>query len=187
MLNDIRNNEALAFNKIAEKYGVSNTFLNDLFDKKVDLKRLPLPDVLSIDEVHAKKLSKTKFCCVLYDFMNRQIVDILDCRHKNFLIDYLSRITKKERNNVKFVSMDMWDAYRDVSKLCFPDAVIVCDSFHVIQKMGRDYTHLRVRIQNRFYKQDHTKLYYKLIKKYTTFMYKNLDLLINIRYNIFYG
>ena len=39
---------------MANKFNVSTTYVINLFDKKVDMKRLPLPKVMCVDEVYSK-------------------------------------------------------------------------------------------------------------------------------------
>ena len=72
---------------IAKKYQVSTTYVINLFDKKVELKRLNLPEVLSIDEVYGRKLTYKGYCFVLYAPQWKKIVDVLDSRKKLDLID----------------------------------------------------------------------------------------------------
>ncbi|MCR5231989.1 MAG: transposase [Acholeplasmatales bacterium] len=99
---------------------LSVTYVQNLFDKKVDIKRGCLPEVLAIDEVYVRKVSKYKYCCVLYDPIHHKIIDVLDCRHKNYLIDYFAKIDMEEKEKVFAVSMDLYRNYRDISRLCLP-------------------------------------------------------------------
>ena len=59
------------FTAVAKKYQVSTTYVINLFDKKVELKRLNLPEVLSIDEVYGRKLTYKGYCFVLYALAQR--------------------------------------------------------------------------------------------------------------------
>ena len=58
------------------------------------LKREYLPEVLAIDEVYSKRLTSTKYCCILYAPRWRKIIDVLECRQKNYLIYYISPYIK---------------------------------------------------------------------------------------------
>lgn len=91
--------------KIALKYNISSTKVIDIFDKCEDIKRLKLNEVLCIDEVYAKKLTKRKYCCVLMDPINNKIIDVLSTK-KDYLEPYFRRISLGERKNVKYVVMD---------------------------------------------------------------------------------
>ena len=45
------------FKKVAEKYKGSSTYVSNLFDRKVDVRRGYMPQVLCIDEKYSRKLS----------------------------------------------------------------------------------------------------------------------------------
>lgn len=75
-----------SYTKVAAEFGVSSTYVQKLFDDKVDLNRLNLPHVLSIDEIYIRKLTKTRYCCILYAPAWQKIVDVLECRKKIFLL-----------------------------------------------------------------------------------------------------
>src|SRR5690554_1570149 len=53
-----------------------NTVIN-IFDQYVKPKRNNLPKVLCIDEVHIKSNIKYPYACVLFDFHNSKIIDVL--------------------------------------------------------------------------------------------------------------
>ena len=76
ILNALRD-KTKTYSAVAKEFGVSTTYIVNLFDYKVDLKRLTLPQVLCIDEVYAKKLTKHSYCCVLYAPQWKKIVDIM--------------------------------------------------------------------------------------------------------------
>lgn len=159
------------YSAIAKEFKVSPTYVMYLFDKKVDIKPQPLPAVLAIDEVYSKRLTKTKYCCVLYSPHQRKIIDILDCRWKNHIIDYFSRIPISEKNKVYFVSIDMYKPYKEAIRLCLPCAVICVDSFHVIKQLNYWFQKIRIRIMHNYekYKKERSN-YYWLLKKYPKFL-----------------
>ena len=72
------------YSSVAKRFQVSPTYVIDLFDKRVDLKRLTLPDVLCIDEVYGRKLTNKEYCFVLYSPQWQKIIDVLDSR-KNLI------------------------------------------------------------------------------------------------------
>lgn len=130
-LGDITN----TFTSVAKKHQVSTTYVINLFDERVELNRLDLPEVLCVDEVYGRKLTYKGYCFVLYAPQWQKIVDVLDSRKKLDLIDYFSRIKMKEKLKVKFVSMDLYGTYRDVVKKCLPEAKICADPFHVVKHL----------------------------------------------------
>ena len=60
-LKDINTN----YTFVAKAFDVSPTYVIDLFDRKVDISRGPLTQVICVDEVYASKLTKHKFCFIL--------------------------------------------------------------------------------------------------------------------------
>ena len=166
------------YTSVAKKFNVSPTYVIDTFDRKVDLKRLSLPQVLCIDEVYAKKLTKHSYCCILYSPQRNKIIDILDSRHKFNLIEYFSRIPKIEKNNVKFISIDMWESYRQVAHLCFPKAILCVDSFHVIYHLNLAFQKIRIKIMKKYENLKYEKTYkykYWLYKKYWKFLLTDIS------------
>lgn len=65
ILNELKNHK-ITYSEVAKKYNVSSTYVLNVFDTKVDIKPAYLPQVLCIDEVYSKKLTKYHYCCVLY-------------------------------------------------------------------------------------------------------------------------
>ena len=175
ILNVLRD-KTKTYSAVAKEFGVSTTYVVNLFDYKVDLKRLTLPQVLCIDEVYAKKLTKHSYCCVLYAPQWKKIVDIINTRHKLNLIDYFSRISLEEKANVKFISMDLWDSYRDMAKLCFPKAKISADPFHVVKNLTLAFQKIRIQVMNKYEKLKYSgDNYYWLYKKFWKFLIMDLS------------
>lgn len=174
ILNELKNINA-TFTSIAKRYGVSTTYVQNLFDKKVDIKRGILPEVLAIDEVYIKKVSKYNYCCVLYDPINHKIIDVLDCRRKNYLIDYFAKISMREKENVFAVSMDLYRNYRDISRICLPFSIVCADSFHVIKNLNDAFNKIRVRIMKSFENlKKENSYYYWYLKKFWKLLLMNI-------------
>jgi transposase len=112
----------------------------------------------------------------LYSPQRKAIIDILESRRKDFLIDFFAHIPGKEKQNVQYVSIDMWDNYRQIVKLCLPSAYICVDSFHVIKQLNFHFNKVRIRVMKRYdelKKEGHE--YYWLLKKFWKFLLMNLD------------
>lgn len=167
------------FTDTAKLFNVSIQSVIDIFDKSIDAKRRTLPEVICIDEVFTSKMNKYKYACVLLDFNKSKLIDIIATRHKNYLIEYFSRISKEEKDLVKVFSMDMWDSYRDVVKLCFPKALIAVDSFHIIRNLNEAIKAIRIKVQSKYYqnrsKLEHHDMYYYMLKKFHYFFVKDYD------------
>ena len=143
----------VTFSDMARKYFISTTSIMHLFDKHISISRRPLPECLALDEVFAFDSKYSPCVCVLLDYKDKKLVDLLPSRKKSDLIEYFSVIPKEERNKVKYVSYDMWDTYRLVAKLMFPHHKGIVDKFHVIQDLSKRSDAVRLRIQKKYYKQ----------------------------------
>ena len=67
---------------IADKFNVSDTYVHQVFDRYVDMKRLPLSEVICIDEVHTEAVSYSKYSMIILDFITGQPIDMLPSRQK---------------------------------------------------------------------------------------------------------
>lgn len=150
ILEDLRK-PAVTFRDVAERYNVSQTTAAHVFDSFVSISRRSLPEYLLLDEVYAFKSVNSKYVCVLVDFATQNIVDVLPSRRKQPLMDYFFSIPLEERKKVKIVSFDMWETYRIVSKIMFPNAICAVDHFHVKQEFGRKLDRVRIDVMNRYH------------------------------------
>lgn len=160
------------FDHAAKIAHVSNTTAMNIFDRYVNPKRKTLPKVIAIDEVYNKGLFSYPYSCVLFDFLNFKIVDVIQDRSKASLSRFLNRISKKERENVEYVVIDMWEPYVDIAKFYFPNAVIAIDSFHVLKEMNSALDKIRCKVMNKYEKG--TTEYY-LLKKHNDLLFKSPD------------
>ncbi|MEA5153078.1 MAG: transposase, partial [Oscillospiraceae bacterium] len=90
-----------------------------------------LPEVLSIDEFKCNAGGE-KYQSIITDAKNRKVIDILPNRKKSDLIRYFKQFDN--RKNVKYVVMDMNPHFREVAQICFPNATIVIDRYHVTRQ-----------------------------------------------------
>ena len=165
-----------SYKDIAEEFKVSPTTVANIFDRKVDIGRQILTEVISVDEVYSKHCGYHKYCFIIFSPQQNKIIDVLPSRHKEFLIDYFSKIPREERQKVKYFSMDLYEVYRQVAHKCFPDALVCADHFHVIKNLSTFFNNARVRIMKKY---EHLKPsddnYYWLYKKYWKLLLKNPD------------
>ena len=170
ILNALRD-KTKTYSAVANEFDVSPSYVTNLFDVKVNLRRLKLPEVMCIDEVYLKKLVKRSYCFVIYAPQWRKIVDVLDSRRELDLIDYFSHISNEEKNNVKYVSMDLYEHYRNVIKKCFPNAKISADPFHVVKQLNNCFQKIRINTMKHYEFLKHEgHNYYWLYKKYWKFL-----------------
>ena len=118
---------------IARRFKTSDTHVLEVFDKYVKLDRLPLTDILSVDEVHTDMEKDCKYALVLQDFHTGDSIDLLRSRKKDVTEPYFASIPLEERKQVRYLLSDMYNPYISFVDKYFPNAVPVVDSFHVVQ------------------------------------------------------
>lgn len=116
---------------IAKQFNISDTQVHDIFTAYVDLPRLTLPEIISIDEVYIDINYKSKYALVIMDFITGEIVDILHNRWEKTADEYFYSIPREERNKVKYIICDAYRSYMEYPQKYFPNAIVILDSFHV--------------------------------------------------------
>ena len=149
ILNDLKS-PAATFTQIGDRHHVSPTTVSYIFDRHVKIPRRKLPGHLCIDEVYAFHSTYSDYVCVLVDYDTAKVLDVLSSRKKYDLINYFTAIPKNEREAVKIFSSDMWETYRIVGKIVFPNAKHSVDKFHVLQELTKDLDSVRIRVMNRY-------------------------------------
>ncbi len=134
-----------------------------------------LPEVLSIDEFKGNSGGQ-KYNSIVADPKNRKIIDILPDRYENNLIKYFSRFESK--TNVKYFICDMNPHFRQVSKICFPQATIVADRYHVIRQAYWAMERVRKNEQNKL-----SARFRKYFKKSRYLLMKPMEKLTNEEMN----
>lgn len=157
----------ISFETIAIRYGLTRQRILQLFDESVPFApRKYMPSALCIDEIRFKGEYNQNYCCVLYDFNQRCIVDIIRNRQLAYLDEYFQDIKENERNNVKYFISDMYDAYKTVKYKYFSSSLHIVDLFHVITQLTRAVNKIRVNTMNLLDKQS---IEYKFMKSYWRF------------------
>lgn len=152
----------LTFSQIAERYGLSATRVIQIFDEKVGyVPRRPLPEIMCIDEIKFAEEYDQNYCCVLYDFQKREIVDIIKNRQLPYLVDYFEAIPAHERAKVRYFISDMYDGYVTVQRRFFKQATHIVDLFHVITQLTGAVNRIRTKVMSR---QERGTLYYNFMK-----------------------
>ncbi len=124
---DSLKDHTVTFKNVSNKYNISlNTAIN-IFDSYVVAKRQPLPETICIDEFYTSKKRQFKYACLFLDFITKKFIYVYPSRRKDKLTSELSFIPKNERLNVKYVIIDMWDTYRDLASIYFPNSKIAVD------------------------------------------------------------
>ena len=113
-----------------------------LFNKKL----AKLPEVISLDEFKGNSGGQ-KYNSIVADPKEGTVLDILPNRYENDLIKYFSLFPSK--TEVKYFVCDMNPHFRRVSQVCFPNAVIVADRYHVVRQVYWAMERVRKNEQNK--------------------------------------
>ena len=141
--------QRLTSSQIARDHNVSEGTVKNIFDNAI-LPQLPLKltEIICVDEFCYKHSNAKmgKYPCVITDPLSGKIIDIIESRWKDVLIDYFNKVKVPERYRVKYFVSDMNETYRQIKKIFFKDAIHIADRFHVIKAFNEAITAIRTRI-----------------------------------------
>ena len=115
-----------------------------------------LPEILSLDEFNGNSGGQ-KYNSIIVDPKEKVVLDILPNRFESDLVKYFSQFPSK--TGVKYFVCDMNPHFREVAKICFPQATIVADKYHVIRQVYWAMEKVRKNEQNKLPKQH--RIYFK--------------------------
>lgn len=120
---------------------------------------------LGIDEI-SKKKGKKDYACVLTDLERGIQLDVLKDRKKETLLTHFQSLGEEFCSQIEVVSTDMWKTYINVSKECFPNAIIVIDRFHVVKSLNEVLDKIRKKLRKDFEHEECFKsIKWKLFKR----------------------
>lgn len=97
----------------------------------------PWTSTIGIDE-HAFKKARfgapTEFVTMIVDYNNKRVRELVLGKTTATLVDALSAIPGRE--NVKNVTLDLCDPFKNFAKAHFPNARIIADKFHVLRLLS---------------------------------------------------
>lgn len=167
------------FTSVAQHYNLTKQTVINIFDDYVDCKRKRLPEIISIDEFYTAKISSTKYACLIFDFLKKEIVEVYPTRHFYYLSNRFTEFSEEERLNVKAVIIDMWDSYKTIAKYYLKNAIVAVDSFHVIKHLNEAIIKIRLIVMNKYNKKtnklESNDMYYYMLKKFHYFFVKNFE------------
>lgn len=117
--------------------------------------------ILGVDEISLRK-GHQQYALVLSDLGRRRVVAVLPNRLKKTFEQWLDGLTEEERRAIQVVSMDMWEAYRQVVRKKLRHARIVADRFHVMKQLNHQIGLMRRNMQRKAKKEGHEALYQAL-------------------------
>lgn len=146
-----------SFSAIARRYDLSIPTVMRHFSALQAAPPPTLPTVLSIDEFKGNAAGQA-YQVAITDPVAHRILDILPERHTEKIIHYFLRYSRAQREQVRFVVMDLSALFRKVIRAVFPHAVIVGDRFHIVRLVRWAMERVRKRVQRTFWSQ---RLYFK--------------------------
>ena len=153
IVNEFRNLNRTA-SDIASRFNTSDTHVLDIFNKFVNMERLPLTETISVDEVYLDMDNDCKYALVIQDFLTGDAIDLVISRRQNVTLPYFSNIPREERARVKYLISDMYNEYIRYVDNYFPNAISVVDLFHVIQWIRNELEQYIRNLQKSFEKRD---------------------------------
>lgn len=173
-----------SFEDIAKRNRISTTLVELYCDSFVQVPRLSLPENLGIDEIHSGMAKYGgSYLCVFVDNNARCLTEVLPDRSKRTLSRYLEIIPLSERKIVKFVTIDMWEPYKDISLKYFPNCEIAVDPFHVVKHLSDGFSRIRIDLMNHAVKGSAA---YYLLKTWHKLLETDYDLDNKPQYNSFF-
>lgn len=143
-----------------------NRILDDISDDKIIKNNGKLPISFGIDEFKATKDTISKMAFIIVDQDKKNIFDINNSRLSNDIYKYFSKYQRTERNNVKFITMDLYKPYYKLVHKLFPKAILIPDRFHIVIQIRNALDKTRINLcakSNPNYNK--LKKYWKLILK----------------------
>lgn len=176
------------FESVARSFHISRQEIIYIFDKYVDyVAPTILPKIMSWDEKSInKRMTAKPYIFIIVDFIKNKIYEILPNRHKNYLTSYFSKIPLQIRNQVEYITMDMWESYLDLAWIYFPKAKVAIDSFHVVKNISCALDSVRKQVMNKYNNgadeiEDNHEYYY-ILKKYKYILLSEFDNISNKRF-----
>ena len=160
------------YKMVADINHISVTQVQRYFDSFVSIPRMRLPESIGIDEIHSRMAGRkdSAYLCVMVDNQQRTLFEILPSRSKNELSRYFDKISEAERNSVKYVTIDMWQPYKDIALKYFKNAAIAVDPFHVVKHLTESFSRIRLNI---LYQVEHGSDSYYLLKTWKDLVEKD--------------
>lgn len=131
------------FVSISEDVGLHEKTIRNIFRDYIhrlkETLQFETPNWLGIDEIHIIKPR-----CVLTNIEERTLLDVLPNRNKATVVAYLAGLPN--RGQIRYVTMNMWQPYRDAARAILPKALIIVDKSHVVRMANQALETIRKQI-----------------------------------------
>jgi len=144
----------------------TNRILDDISNDTIVKNNGILPEIIGIDEFNATKDTISKMAFIIVDQDNKNIFDINNSRKSLDIEKYFKNYSKKQRDNVKFITMDLYKPYYSLMHSLFRNAILIPDRFHIVIQFRNALDKTRIKLckkSNPNYNK--LKKYWKLILK----------------------
>lgn len=144
------------FADLSREVGVDDKTIRHIFDDYVAHKKetvhFETPEILGIDEL--KIIGQYR--AMITNIEKLALFDMLPTRNKADLIAYFKTMPGKD--NVRVLTMDLWNVYRQVVQDQFPGRMIVADRFHVVRMANNSMEAVRKALRKDLTTKDRLKL-----------------------------
>ena len=143
-----------------------NRILDEISNDTIVKNNGLLPEVLGIDEFSATKDTISKLAFIIVDQTNKNIFDINHSRKSLDINKYFRNYSKKERDKVKYITLDLYQPYYKLMHSLFRNAILILDRFHIVIQARNALDKTRINLckkSNPNYKK--FKKYWKLLLK----------------------
>lgn len=152
--------DGICASRVAEREGISAPTVSRIYAafterKAKERQRQACPPILGIDEhsLHRNGSFVTTFC----DLRRHKVFDVVKGRSAREMIQYLRGL--KGRHKVRVICIDFSNAYRDLVRKWFPNAILVADRFHAVRIVMEHFTQLARELAGIRYDRAFLKLF----------------------------
>ena len=124
--------------------------------QEIDTRPVLKVRVVGMDEFAIKK-GHRDFATVIVDLEHIEIIDILDYRDQEKLIQYFQSRGTEWCEGIEVFCSDMWQGFINTAKAVFPKATLVVDRFHFFSYLNKAVDSQRKNLRRQFKDQENFK------------------------------
>ena len=124
----------------------TNRILDEISNDTIVKNNGLLPEILGIDEFNATKDTISKMAFIIVDQTKKNIFDINNSRHSIDIDKYFRNYSKKERDKVKFITLDLYKPYYKLMHSLFRNAILIPDRFHIVIQVRNALDKTRIKL-----------------------------------------
>lgn len=173
-LRDVR-----SMSSVAKEFNISTSTVMRYFNLVSYPKLTITSNVIGIDEFKGNT-GGFAYNLIITDPKNHCVLDVLKTRDLEYLKTYIKPLNK--RDCIEYITQDMYEPFRLLSKSRFPNAKIVADKYHYSRQITWAIENVRKKEQKRMQKEE--RLFFKHSKK---ILLKRKEQLTDEEKNILYA